>query len=401
MYCCRTRLLLELPPVDIGFRVCLIIEPATVAAMGFAQSPPLDGSEPGLTKDKDAADAGLVDDALPRSADGTDDDSWTEDGRSGKGKKRSLFGFGKKKTAAWAGPNSGREMPSLSKDSSKLSATSQATRSPPQIAQSESGCSILPSTPYRGISASPRVISPAGSQIFERDVQDSTILKPGSPAIPKHIQTENYIPPVLDDASEAITNKKLDPDTVEIVTHTWHQPASVTVTGVGSSSIPNEQVTGEWAAELASFADRVGLAHDNASNYGSLDSADVRRLSFISFADVVQAEHTGHPGASSRDSIHQAGFSSFPPPTLNRSPSPILQSPVSSQGPGTSPPTSNPGSFLGAETSPPRKLMGSPAAMSDLNIETMRQALRRTGSTDLGSTRGMLVGPADGSAGSR
>jgi hypothetical protein len=235
-------------------------------------------------------------------------------------------------------------------------------------------------------------------------------LKPSSPAIPTHIQTENYIPPVLDDASEAITNEKLDPDTVEIVTHTSHQPASVTVTGAsGGATSPYDQMASEWAAELASFADRVGLPPDSASNYGSLESADVRRLSFISFADVVQAEHgnqTGIPG--SRDSIHMVGLTSLPSAALNRSPSPI-RSPVSSQGQGTSPPTSNPGSMKGFEMSPSRKPFGSPkhgqqnlaAPGGDLNIETMRQALRRTGSTDLSNFRpSNPVSPIDG-AGSR
>ncbi|PHH81072.1 hypothetical protein CDD80_3354 [Ophiocordyceps camponoti-rufipedis] len=281
-----------------------------------------------------------------------------------------------------------------------------AKKTDSSLTSSPEESSVFPTSPSRALSSSTRVSSPAGSQIFERDVQDSTVLKPNSPAIPTHITTENYIPSVLDDASECITNKQLDPDAVEIVTHSSHQPASVTVTGVGSSpgtSTPFEQSSSEWAAELASFADRVGLPPpDNASNYGSLDSADVRRLSFISFADVVQAEHTAGNAAAvgSRESIYLAGLTSIPSASLNRSPSPI-RSPVSSQGPGTSPPTSNPGSIKGVETSPQRRPLGSPTGSSlapanDLNIETMRQALRRTGSAELGNVRSLQTSPIEG-----
>ncbi|OAA56902.1 hypothetical protein ISF_07418 [Cordyceps fumosorosea ARSEF 2679] len=320
-----------------------------------------------------------------------------DDKPSSKGKKRALFGFGKKKpSSSPTGSPADAKPPLLTKSSSKMPGITHSTHS------SRDYPLPSPASPSRALSASPRLSSPAGSQIFERDVQDSTVLKPNSPAIPTHIQTENYIPPVLDDASEAITNNKLDPDAVEIVTHSSHLPASVTVTGAPNS--PNDhQSSTEWAAELASFADRIGVSGDTASNYGSLDSADVRRLSFISFADVVQSEHSASlRSPASRENIHLAGLTSLPSSALNRSPSPI-RSPVSSQGLGTSPPTSNPGSMKGVEMSPPRKLMGSPkstqhslAAPSELNIETMRQALRRTGSTDLAGARSMPVSPIDG-----
>src|SRR5258708_7739329 len=109
--------------------------------------------------------------------------------------------------------------------------------------------------------------------------------------------------------------------------HSAHQPASVTVTGVMEQSW-----TSSWADELISHPDR----DDSASNYGALDSTDVRRLSFISFSDIVQSEHAEHVGG--RDSIYVAGLSSLSS-GHNRSPSPI-RSPVSSQGFSTSPPTS-------------------------------------------------------------
>ncbi|TWU79248.1 hypothetical protein ED733_009020 [Metarhizium rileyi] len=374
--------------------------------MSLAESPTLKRGER-FPKGSDVADDNRFDDSTPRTVE-TDPDLNMDNQKGAKVKKRSLFGFGKKKESNFltTGADTAPEAPVASQISKTSTTASNITASStPQVHTAEQSVFVHPSSPVRALSSSPRVSSPAGSQIFERDVQDSTILKPNSPAIPTHIQTENYIPPVLDDASEAITNEKLDPDTVEIVTHMSHQPASVTVTGAaGGLTSPYDQMASEWAAELASFADRVGLPPDSASNYGSLDSADVRRLSFISFADVVQAEHgTQAGGTGSRDSIHMAGLTSLPSAALNRSPSPI-RSPVSSQGPGTSPPTSNPGSMKGVEMSPTRKPFGSPkpgqqnlaAPGGDLNIETMRQALRRTGSTDLSSFRSHPTSPLDG-----
>ncbi|KAI0019219.1 hypothetical protein F4780DRAFT_747519 [Xylariomycetidae sp. FL0641] len=316
-----------------------------------------------------------------------------------KSKKRNLFGFGKKKTddKAAAGTKGSTGLPSPPNETSQMSSRRSGTMSPSLTGSP----SIVPSSPGRGLSsASPRLSSPAGSQIFERDVQESAAM-PNSPAIPSHIQTENYIPPVLDASSEAITDDHLNPDTVEIVTHTSHQPAHVTVTGAS----PSETASSSWADDLAAFSSDRDEA---ASNYGSLDSADVRRLSFISFADVVQAEQGPMAGgaAGSRDSMHLAGLTSLASMGVNRSPSPI-RSPVSSQGPETSPPNSNSGSIKGLSMSPGRKPLGSPtstehnlhtAASGDLNIETMSQALRRTGSTDLSSAaRGSLpISPIEG-----
>ncbi|KAM0555134.1 hypothetical protein ACHAPJ_006485 [Fusarium lateritium] len=372
----------------------------------------------------EASDDQRLGDSTPRASEfNNETDSQREDTKKdGKSKMRSLFSLGKKKSSLTksdtnhttndskpesrsesqtpSNANSNPASPPLSRDPSKLSSNQQSWTS-----AGEQGF-VLPSSPGRGFTGSPRLSSPATSQIFERDVQDSSVLMPNSPAIPTHIQTENYIPPVLDDASEAITNEKLDPDTVEIVTHTSHQPAAVTVTGTNNGVPSYDPSASEWAAELASFADREAVLTDNASNYGSLDSSDVRRLSFISFADVVQAEHNPPAGvASSRDSIHLAGLTSLPPAAVNRSPSPI-RSPVSSQGPETSPPTSNPGSMKGIELSPTRRPLGSPtstnnlklnASGGDLNIETMSQALRRTGSSDLSNVRSGPTSPIEGS----
>jgi hypothetical protein len=217
--------------------------------------------------------------------------------------------------------------------------------------------------------------SPA-SQIFERSVQEDIVSAQASPSIPAHIRTENYIPPVLEASSAAITDDHLDPDSVEIVTHSLHQPAGVPSVeqSMSSSSID---------------AHHLSDVEDVSSSYGALDTADVRRLSFISFADVVNAEHAGtnegHTSAQSRER------------GINRSPSP-LRSPTSSHGLGTSPPTSLATSFTGLDM-PPNRLptfnsAQSPVSSSfggDLTVETMRQALRRTGSGDLGGAASQAV----------
>ena len=249
----------------------------------------------------------------------------------------------------------------------------------------------LPSSPGQGIyPSSPRMHSPASSQIFERNVQEDVMPPQASPHLPSHIITENHIPPALDATSAAITNKQLDPDSVEIITHSTHQPAAVTITGVTDLGMGES-----LHQDISHMSHRQDT--DNTSNYAALDNADVRRLSFISFADVVHAEHveaveSGDQDPTRRDSIH-------PPSAIGgiaRSPSP-MRSPVSSPGHGTSPPSSVSPSFKGLEApaSPGRRGLGSPipGQMSppggELNIETMRQALRSPASGDLGVHRSL------------
>ncbi|TDZ27469.1 hypothetical protein C8035_v010446 [Colletotrichum spinosum] len=340
-----------------------------------------------------AADS-LAGDATPRASSHTDHDTDITK-KDVKNKVKGLFGFGKKKEDSNV---SRKSSPATKPSTSTVTSNPKLSRDPSRTSARSTTPGdhyVHPGSPGRGVSHSSRVPSPAGSQIFERDV-DNMSIKPQSPAIPSHIQTENHIPPVLDASSEAITDDHLDPDSVEIVTHAQHQPAAAAVTGASGTPHASESMTASWTEELRAFADR-----DDASNFNSLDNADVRRLSFISFADVVQAEQGGHVGAAgSRDSIHVAGLTSLS--SINaRSPSPI-RSPVSSQ-PATSPPTSNPGSIKGLEMSPVRKPIGSPisshhtmSTSGDLNIETMSQALRRTGSTDLSGVRSLPTSPTEG-----
>ena len=261
-----------------------------------------------------------------------------------------------------------------------------------------------PGSPGHALAAgmAPRPHSPASSMIFERNVQDETH-PPDDIAqqIPSHVITENHIPPALDASTEAITNSKLNPDEVEIITHATHQPAAVTITGAGmDQSMESTRVDEQQPAPLIHRQSEPG--QDDMSGYGSLDSADVRRLSFISFADVVHAEQEGI-GNDRRDSAALASNMVLGSP---RSPSP-MRSPVSSQAYGTSPPTSIATSARGFEGSPNRGIratagspplagQASPMPAGDLNIETMRQALRRTGSGDLSGVRSAPLSAVEG-----
>ncbi|KAJ5114600.1 hypothetical protein NUU61_000359 [Penicillium alfredii] len=260
--------------------------------------------------------------------------------------------------------------------SSEALRTPNLQRHPYKQPPSPGGTSQLP----------PRLHSPA-SQIFERSVQEDMVPPQASPSIPAHIRTENYIPPVLEASSAAITDDHLDPDSVEIVTHSLHQPAAGGVTGSATEQSLSSSIIDDHGGPHQSQHSELD---EMSSTYGALDTADVRRLSFISFADVVNAEHAGDPSQSTPASGNPVMLGS-----QNRSPSP-LRSPGSSHGLGTSPPTSIATSFKGLEMSPshgvrgagsPLPLAQSPVSSSfggELNVETMRQALRRTGSGDLG-----------------
>lgn len=242
-----------------------------------------------------------------------------------------------------------------------------------------------------------RLHSPA-SQIFERSVQEDIVPLQASPSIPAHIRTENYIPSVLEASSAAITDEQLDPDSVEIVTHSVHQPAALAASANATApSTADQSLTSsgilEQTAAHPSDIDEV------SSTYGASDIHDIRRLSFISFADVVNAEHaeTNEVGLG-REPQQGTTITGYPfaSGSNNRSPSPLL-SPASSHALGTSPPTSITTSVKGLEMSPNSgyrapgsPLTGAHSPMSssfggELNVETMRQALRRTGSGDLGA----------------
>lgn len=266
--------------------------------------------------------------------------------------------------------------------------SSEALRTPNVLERHKYSSQKYPPSPGAASQLPPRLHSPA-SQIFERDVQEDIVPPQASPSIPAHIRTENHIPSVLEASSAAITDEQLNPDTVEIVTHSLHQPAGVAGASTAEQSLASSGIVdhaGPFSAEL----DEVSSTH------GAPD-IDVRRLSFISFADVVNAEHAenGDSIVVGRDPSQATSAHGHPlvAGSLNRSPSP-LRSPTSSHGLGTSPPTSIANSFKGLEMSPsyaarsadgPIPMAQSPVSSSfgELNVETMRQALRRTGSGDL------------------
>lgn len=317
--------------------------------------------------------------------------------------KRRFWGLGKKKEEEKAKKKREAAMTALGSDTTtpNLDIRPISPAGSPGMGHASSSAHPIynpygaPSSPGRNMrSPSPHLSSPASSQIFERNVQEDGIYNSASTAIPAHITTENHIPPVLDSASAAITDDHLNPDNVEIVMHSAHQPAAVTVTGTGTS----EAAGAPWQDDLVAHPD----VDDAASNYGALDANDVRRLSFISFADVVHAEHADHGGG--RDSVYLSGPTSIPPSSaLNRSPSPI-RSPTSSHGIAGSPPLSGSASFKGQEImsghgmrAPGSPFSGhSPPTGGELTIETMRQALRKTGSGDLSGARSQPISAVEG-----
>ncbi|KAA8913529.1 hypothetical protein FN846DRAFT_103059 [Sphaerosporella brunnea] len=237
------------------------------------------------------------------------------------------------------------------------------------------------SAPYS--TSSPRALSTSSSMIFERNVQEHPnnphLPVPTSPAIPAHIQTENHIPPVLEASSLAITDRNCGVDEVEIVMHSAHQPAVLSVSPSSS-------------AYFSSLPDHIAAAASSAETTAE-EFADRRRLSFISFADVVQAEqaeqfsdvltqHSSSSSPASRGSPVQSAVDPIAISTINerlrRSPSPIRL--------GNSPPGSGyGGSGIAAPSSPDSLGAELPQQQrGELTIETMRQALRKTGSGDLG-----------------
>ncbi|KAF2133842.1 hypothetical protein P153DRAFT_381019 [Dothidotthia symphoricarpi CBS 119687] len=299
-----------------------------------------------------------------------DSTSAEEGGLLAKGKK--LLGLGKKREgeghkqeAEKAGAMSHPTL--LPSPALTTPSTDAERRASPRGSPRMHPVSIGASPSRRIRSSSPGLHSPASSQIFERNVQEPE----ESSAIPAHIKTEDFIPPALDASSLAITDSHLNPDEVEIVMHSAHQPASAVVVGgtADSPSLKHEE----------SRADMT----ESATNYGLTDP---HRLSFISFADVVQAEHIEHDREpmGSNDGLQ---FMSLDSTTADRSPSPVTSSSHSRNA-------SPKGADYGRTRSP-----GSPTSLAPtthdpslggelpLQIETMRQALRKTRSGDLSGPR--------------
>lgn len=341
--------------------------------------------------------------------------------------KRRFFGLGKKKD----GKSAPQDMALPATATSQPPPTASEIRDPsPGLSRAElkpKGSHPIPISPSRNPyqsdiaaspsrlrSASPRLHSPASSEIFERNVQEPVHLAQLqgelSPAhIPSHMITEDHIPPALEATAEAITSEELDPDQVEIVTSASHQPAGSILENSTShvdltqshTPLPSlHHVTSEDSSMHQSGI-QPGVEEDGASSYGQLDPTDVRRLSFISFADVVQSEHQAPPAsaiseAGHRDSLH---ISNLPPSMKqDRAASPLRDppgSPTSTSGGVTTPPPGVSVVSSNLEQSPGRSIgmTGPVSPHSELTIETMRQAVRKTASGDLSGGRSALASP--------
>ncbi|KAF3932052.1 hypothetical protein ABW20_dc0104840 [Dactylellina cionopaga] len=284
-------------------------------------------------------------------------------------KRRSFFNFGKKKQQS---ADDGSDSKTTGFTSTGI--TPITTISPPETKTGAgTNSTTSPVSPVRSSHFGSQRRSKAGSprlstsSIFERNVQDPS-LAPGSPSIPSHFSTENHIPAVLEATSLTITDSSVDPDRVEIVSSTSHH-----------SVAHPETYSNPWAEESAHSGDE-SIGHGYTS---SLASADKRRLSFISFADVVQAEHeqAGHSNTNLETS---------PPRQTNNAPSLRSNSPVRTP---PQPPHSPPGTGLGLSDFSMEKDMSIPERTGSISgqthghgevtVQTLSQALRKHGSTDL------------------
>ncbi|RMJ25559.1 hypothetical protein PHISP_03576 [Aspergillus sp. HF37] len=298
-------------------------------------------------------------------------------------------------------------MPLTSKADS--SAPSRCPASPLSPSDPRHSCELPPSPGFPP-QPQPRAQSPALS-IFERSVQEDIVPPQSSPSIPSHIRTENHIPPVLEASSAAITDDHPGPEPVEIITppHTHpQQPAT--------ADAPAPQLlSSSWPGDTSSPGGDAGKGVPPTN--GAADNADVRRLSFISFADVINAENAEtaeHNTSTSpnRDSFHAPAGTLWRnsgamgmAPHQNRSPSP-LQSPTFSGDLGMSPATSTSASFKGLETSlhrsgrdagSPPPTAASPLSLNaggDVDTEAARQMLKGARNRDMSSGRSHASSPA-------
>jgi|SRR5690242_970773 len=268
-------------------------------------------------------------------------------------------------------------------------------RGSPRIAPIGMGASPNRRSIHR--TSSPGLHSPASSQIFERNVQEPE--PEPSPAIPNHVKTEDMIPPALDASALAITDDHLSPEKVEIVTHSAHHAFPATVSASMADSVYSPSLAPEDS--VVSGHTSITEATEAATNYGSLDTEDVKRLSFVSFADVVQAEHV----ENDRETFGPAEgiqFMSLNSTSANRSPSPV-RSPLSSQGMTASPPTSGAPSEKGVEQartrspgSPSASHVGHNAPLNEelpLQVETMQQAMRKPGTAGASPPQSQPLSP--------
>ncbi|KAF7195905.1 hypothetical protein HII31_02785 [Pseudocercospora fuligena] len=343
--------------------------------------------------------------------------------KDGKSLKQRLLGLAGKKKDERAEP----KMTTIQSQAEVASPSKQAQLDPKAQGQATALRNnplqnTIAASPSRVRSSSPRLHSPASSEIFERNVQEPIPIsslgkdeKNLEQHLPAHVITEDAIPPALEASAEAITNNRLNPDEVEIVTSASHQPAAQVVleaatshTDLTSLNSPRSELIDPTLSEPPSSLHASGIIpgteDDNASTYAQLDPNDVRRLSFISFKDIVHSEHQQMAASSlgevgSRDSLH---ISNVPASIGERAASPLRspRSPTSthsSKGGLTTPPPGTNANPLAVnpEQSPVRSIgLGSPGNQhGELTIETMRQSIRKTASGDLGGVRSTGMSP--------
>lgn len=334
--------------------------------------------------------------------------------------KRGLFGLGRKKDEKEPQkmdvPAVGGLLPSTQAAVSAMKPDLKPHPQPLPLSPSRlPNPAAAAASPSRLRSSSPRLHSPASSEIFERNVQEpiplSTLQSELSPAhIPTHVITEDHIPAALEASAQAITSEELNPDEVEIVTSSSHQPAAEKVLEASASHAdltslqsPTLKHHASDASEIAASVQHLqgGSEVDGATNYGHLDPNDVRRLSFISFADVVQSEHDQQAAlgeVGSRDSFHMASFPGSLPSVSERAASPLRspRSPGSLSGGMTTPPPGvniNPAQEQSPSRSQQSGITGPTGQHGELTIETMRQAVRKTASGDLSGVRSAGMSP--------
>lgn len=298
--------------------------------------------------------------------------------------------------------------------------TKTGLKSPPKAIPVAPSRSAYPNAPAPASallrSSSPRLNSPASSEIFERSVQEpipiSTLEGEPKAHLATHVITEDFIPPALEASAQAITSQELGADEVEIVTSTTHQTAAASVLESSTSQLDLSSLNSAYSSQKIDDTESVSqsgllppIEDEATTTYGSIDPNDLRRLSFISFADVVHAEHQ-HPAAPvASEAGNSPPLAGSVPNTAPRSRSPFRSPTLASQTTGlATPPLSATRHVTGAEQSPARHL-AQPGVHGELTIETMRQAVRKTASGDIGqnfrSTGMSPISSNDDTSGSR
>lgn len=112
---------------------------------------------------------------------------------------------------------------------------------------------------------------------------------------------------MLDQSVEVITDSRVNPEDVEVVMHKDHVPAAAVAEAAvaggmsdsGFLSAPQSEMGDASHSSFPSIAAHLApTPEDNTSNtssqvpyYGTVNPSDPRRLSFISYADIMHAQH--------------------------------------------------------------------------------------------------------------